>query len=60
MIALKYLAYGTSVNVFRDYFQVGEPTAMKCEKLLTREITPSPFCKIAPFCKIVLPWHDTF
>jgi hypothetical protein len=43
LIALKYLAYGTTVNAFRDYFQVGESTAMKCVKLFTKEITTSPF-----------------
>jgi len=32
LISLKYLAYGTSVNAFRDYFQLGESTAMECVK----------------------------
>jgi hypothetical protein len=45
LIGLKYLAYGTSVNDFRDYFQVGESTAMKCVKLLSKEVTNSPFHK---------------
>lgn len=45
LIGLKYLAYGTTVNAFRDYFQVGESTAMKCVKLLTKEVTNSPFRK---------------
>jgi hypothetical protein len=44
LIALKYLANGTTVNAFRDYFQIGESTAMKCVKLLTKEIATSPFC----------------
>ena len=30
LIALKYLAYGVSVNCFRDYFQMGETTALLC------------------------------
>jgi hypothetical protein len=30
LIALKALAYGTSVNVFRDYSQMGESTAQLC------------------------------
>jgi len=45
MIALKYLAYGTSVNALRDYFQLGKSTAMKCVKLLTKEVTTLPFCR---------------
>jgi hypothetical protein len=36
LIALKYLAYGTTLNAFRDYFQVGESTAIKCVKLFTK------------------------
>jgi hypothetical protein len=32
LIALKYLAYGTCVNAFRDYFQMGESTAMASVK----------------------------
>ena len=28
LISLKYLAYGCSVNAFRDYFQIGESTAL--------------------------------
>ncbi len=31
------------MNAYRDYFQVGESTAMKCVKLFTKEITTSPF-----------------
>ena len=30
LIALKYLAYGVSVNCFCDYFQMGETTALLC------------------------------
>jgi hypothetical protein len=30
LISLKALAYGTSVNAFRDYFQMGESTACLC------------------------------
>ena len=30
LVALKYLAYGVSVNAFRDYFQLGESTALAC------------------------------
>jgi len=43
MMALKYLAYGCSVNAFRDYFQIGESTAMKCVKLFIKEMSKSPF-----------------
>ncbi len=43
MMALKYLAYGCSVNAFRDYFQIGESTAMKCVKLFIKELSKSPF-----------------
>jgi hypothetical protein len=43
LIALKYLAYGVSVNAFRDYFQLGESTAMKCMKIFIKEISASPF-----------------
>jgi hypothetical protein len=43
LIALKYLCYGCSVNAFRDYFQLGESTAMKSVKLLTKELVQSPF-----------------
>jgi hypothetical protein len=43
MMALKYLAYGCSVNAFRDYFQIGESTAIKCVKLFLKEMSKSPF-----------------
>jgi len=43
MMALKYLAYGCSVNAFWDYFQIGESTAMKCVKLFIKEMSKSPF-----------------
>jgi hypothetical protein len=41
LMALKYLAYGCSVNSFRDYFQLGESTAMKCVKEFTMAIGTS-------------------
>jgi hypothetical protein len=44
MMALKYLAYGCSVNAFWDYFQIGETTVMKCVKLFIKEMSKSPFC----------------
>ncbi len=43
LIVLKYLAYGTTMNAFRDYFQLSKSTAMKCVKLFTKQITNSPF-----------------
>jgi len=45
LIALKYLAYGCSVNSFRDYFQIGESTAMECVKRFVHAIADSPFQK---------------
>jgi hypothetical protein len=36
LISLKYLAYGCSVNAFRDYFQVGESTALLAVKRFTK------------------------
>jgi hypothetical protein len=41
LMALKYLAYGCSVNSFRDYFQMGESTAMKCVKLFMKALATS-------------------
>jgi hypothetical protein len=41
LMALKYLAYGCSVNAFRDYFQIGESTAMKCVKVFIKEMCSS-------------------
>jgi hypothetical protein len=35
LIALKFLAYGSSVNAFCDYFQLGESTAFLCILHLT-------------------------
>ena len=32
MISLKYMAYGTAINAFRDYFQMGESTSRLCLK----------------------------
>ncbi len=46
LIALKYLAYGCSVNCFRDYFQIGETTAMTCVKKFTKEVCNSEFWSI--------------
>jgi len=43
LMALKYLAYGCSVNAFRDYFQIGESTAMKCVKVFIKEMCSSTF-----------------
>ena len=43
LIALKYLAYGCSVNAFQDYFQVGESTAMACVKKFIKAISNSEF-----------------
>ena len=45
LIALKYLGYGCSVNAFRDYFQLGESTAMLAVKKFTSCISTSPFQK---------------
>jgi hypothetical protein len=50
LMALKYLAYGCSVNSFRDYFQMGEITALKCVKLFTSELSTS-----TEFCDAYLP-----
>jgi hypothetical protein len=44
LISLKYLAYGCSVNAFRDYFQLGESTAMVCVKKFIKSISNSEFC----------------
>lgn len=41
LIALKYLSYGCSVNAFRDYFQVGESTALLCVKKFIRILAHS-------------------
>jgi hypothetical protein len=30
LISLKYICYGTSINAFRDYFQMGESTSQLC------------------------------
>ena len=38
LIALKCLAYGSSVNSFRDYFQLGESTARLCVEKFTHGI----------------------
>jgi hypothetical protein len=38
---LKYLAYGCSINSFRDYFQMGESTAMMCVKRVTKLMSSS-------------------
>ncbi len=43
LISLKYLAYGCSVNAFRDYFQLGESTAMLCVKTFIKSISSSQF-----------------
>jgi len=45
LISLKYLAYGCSVNAFRDYFQIGESTALLAVKKFTRSIAKSTFQK---------------
>jgi hypothetical protein len=45
LISLKYLAYGCSVNAFRDYFQLGESTAMLCVKTFIKVISNSMFCE---------------
>jgi len=41
LISLKYLGYGCSVNAFRDYFQVGESTALLSIKKFTKCIANS-------------------
>jgi len=41
LISLKYLAYGCSVNAFRDYFQLGESTSMLCVRKFTSSIANS-------------------
>lgn len=41
LITLKYLAYGCSINSFRDYFQMGESTAMMCVKRVTKLMSSS-------------------
>ena len=30
LISLKYISYGTAINAFRDYFQMGESTSWLC------------------------------
>ena len=45
LIALKYLAYGKSLNAFRDYFQMGERTALKCLHELIHVISQSELLK---------------
>jgi len=45
LISLKYLAYGCSVNAFRDYFQIGESTALLSVKKFTSCIANSIFQK---------------
>jgi hypothetical protein len=30
LISLKYISYGTAINAFRDYFQMGESTSRLC------------------------------
>ena len=45
LISLKYLAYGSSVNSFRDYFQIGESTALLAVKKVTSCIAKSVFQK---------------
>ena len=42
LIALKYLAYGVSVNAFRDYFQLGESTALLCCERFVRALVQIP------------------
>ena len=32
LMSLKYISYGTAINAFRDYFQVGESTSRLCVK----------------------------
>jgi hypothetical protein len=32
MISLKHIVYGTTINSFRDYFQMGESTSRVCLK----------------------------
>jgi hypothetical protein len=41
LIALKYLSYGCSVNSFRDYFQIGESTALLCVKKFIKLVSNS-------------------
>jgi hypothetical protein len=43
LVALKYLAYGTAINAFRDYFQMGESTARLC---VTNFATTLLCCKV--------------
>jgi hypothetical protein len=44
-MALKYLAYGCSINTFWDYFQMRESTAMKCVKMFIKDMCNSSFWK---------------
>lgn len=41
LIALKFLAYGCSVNTFLDYFQMGESTANKCVHEFVKTVSNS-------------------
>jgi hypothetical protein len=43
LIALKYLAYGTAINAFRDYFQMGESTSRLC---VTNFVTTLLRCRV--------------
>jgi hypothetical protein len=38
LVALKYLAYGSAINAFRDYFQMGESTCRLCISHFVRGI----------------------
>jgi hypothetical protein len=38
LIALKYICYGTAINSFRDYFQMGESTSRLCLKHVVKGI----------------------
>jgi hypothetical protein len=38
LISLKYISYGTAINAFRDYFQMGESTSRLCVKHFVRGV----------------------
>jgi hypothetical protein len=46
MIALKCLAYGSSVNSFHDYFQLGESACLCVEKFTHGIVDDEKFCQL--------------
>jgi hypothetical protein len=52
LIALKCLAYGSSVNSFHDYFQLGESIAYLCVEKLTHGIVDDEQFRQLYFCSM--------